>query len=101
MRRLGAPTLAVLSKDAVTTRVPSGLNAALSTGPVCPESVASAAPVLASHKRAVPSSEAVTTRVPSGLNAAPSTASVCPESVVENGPGLGVPQARGVDRGMR
>jgi hypothetical protein len=64
--------------DAVTMRVASGLNAALFTTPVCPESVASAAPVLASHTRAVWSSDAVTTRVPSGLNAALVTHPVCP-----------------------
>ena len=44
---------AVWSQDAVTTRLPSGLNTALKTTSVCPDSVASAAPVLASHSRAV------------------------------------------------
>ena len=65
--------------DAVTTRLPSGLNAALFTSSVCPESVASAAPVWASHSRAVLSYDAVTTRVPSGLNAALITRSRMPE----------------------
>ena len=54
----------------MTTRVPSGLNAADLTEPVWPARVASALPVAASHSRAVLSSDAVTTRVPSGLNAA-------------------------------
>ena len=69
---------AVLSHDAVTTRVPSGLNAALCTQALCPMSVASAAPVVASQTRAVASQEAVTMREPSGLNAALFTRPVCP-----------------------
>jgi hypothetical protein len=44
---------AVPSHEAVTTRLLSGLNAAPSRWSVCPESVVSAAPVLASHNRAV------------------------------------------------
>ena len=72
---IGAPvaashTRAVLSSDAVTTRVPSGLNAALQTGPSCCKGLPIGAPVAASHTRAVLSSDAVTTRAPSGLNAA-------------------------------
>jgi len=62
----------------MTTRLPSGLNAALVTDPECPKSVASAAPVLASHNRAVLSTDAVTTRLPSGLNAAHITTAECP-----------------------
>ena len=67
-------------------REPSGLNAALFTQSVCPESVASAAPDLASHKRAVLSADAVTIRDPSGLNAAVTTRSVCPDSVANAAP---------------
>ena len=68
-------------------RLPSGLNAALCTSHlVCPESVASAAPVSASHSRAVLSADAVTMRLPSGLNAALCTTPVCPESVASAAP---------------
>ena len=63
-------TRAVLSEPPVTTRDPSGLNAAERTASVCPLRASSSAPVLASHTRAVLSSLAVTTRAPSGLNAA-------------------------------
>ena len=59
-----------LVPDAVTTRLPSGLNAALSTRPSCRKGWPIGAPVAASHTRAVLSLDAVTTRVPSGLNAA-------------------------------
>ena len=67
-------TRAVLSSEAVTTRVPSGLNC----GGVDPALMrAGARPAAArsgaSHTRAVLSPEAVTTRVPSGLNAAERT----------------------------
>ena len=41
-------------------RLPSGLNTALITMNVCPESIANAAPALASQRRAVWSSDAVT-----------------------------------------
>jgi len=56
-------------------RVPSGLNAAVTTRSPCPASFASGAPLAASHSRAVLSSEAVTTLVPSGLKDASLTAS--------------------------
>jgi len=46
---------AVVSADAVTMRVPSGLNAAPSTRSVCPDSVATVQLGLASTIRAVPS----------------------------------------------
>src|SRR5271165_4036580 len=45
---------AVLSREAVRMRWPSGLNAALSTQSVWPSRVASAVPLAASHSRAVP-----------------------------------------------
>ena len=63
-------TRAVLSSEAVTTRLPSGLNAAELTASVCPWRVARALPESASQTRAVLSADAVTTRLPSGLNAA-------------------------------
>src|SRR6202522_307589 len=63
-------TRAVLSSEAVTTRVPSGENAALQTSPPCPFKTAIGLPVTASHSRAVLSWEAVRTRVLSGENAA-------------------------------
>ena len=59
-------------------RLPSGLNAALVTQSLCPESVASAAPVSASHTLAVVSQDEVTTREPSGLNDAPFDQSLWP-----------------------
>ena len=52
------------SRQAVTIKLPSGLNAALHTGPEC-FSVSSSAPEAASQIRAVPSPLAVTTRPPS------------------------------------
>src|ERR1700720_2269222 len=64
-------TRAVLSFDAVTMRLRSGLNAALHTAcswPVSGSPIGS--PVAASQTRAVASQEAVTIREPSALNAA-------------------------------
>src|SRR6185503_3156565 len=46
------PTRAVLSKLAVTTRVPSGLNAALTTLSWCTSALVNSLPVAASHNRA-------------------------------------------------
>src|SRR6516164_2232030 len=66
---------AVLSVDAVTTRRPSGLNAALFTAFLCPLRTPICLPLSTSHSRAVLSPDAVTTRRPSGLNAALITAS--------------------------
>ncbi|HEV7404416.1 MAG TPA: hypothetical protein VGO11_15860 [Chthoniobacteraceae bacterium] len=63
-------TRAVSSCEAVTIRMPSGLNCALRTQPAWPASVASSFPLAASHTRAVLSNEAVTIRMPSGLNCA-------------------------------
>ena len=63
-------THAVRSRLAVTTRVPSGLNAAVTTTSRCSSGGVTGFPVAASHTCAVPSRLAVTTRVPSGLNAA-------------------------------
>ena len=61
----------MLSPDAVTMRLPSGLNAALITASVWPESGSPIClPLSASHSRAVLSQDAVTMRLPSGLNAA-------------------------------
>ena len=63
-------TRAVSSSDAVTTRVPSPLNAADLIIPLCFSGAPTGWPVRASHTRAVSSSDAVTTRAPSVLNAA-------------------------------
>ena len=63
-------TRAVWSSLAVTTRRPSGLNAARCTRPSCFSGGVIGWPVAASHTRAVLSQLAVTTRRPSGLNAA-------------------------------
>ncbi len=64
-------TRAVWSFEAVTTREPSGLNAAEDTPPACPFSTAIGLPSDASQTRAVWSFlEVVTTRDPSGLNTA-------------------------------
>ena len=90
-------TRAVLSLDAVTMRLPSGLNAALThlirrgRGAALPIGL----PVSASHTRAVLSADAVTMRLPSGLNAALHTASVMAfERLADRLAGLGVPQPR-------
>src|SRR5262249_55247683 len=61
---------AVLSPDAVTIRLPSGLNAALVTLASCPLNSAMGRPVSAFHSRAVRSPEVVTMSLPSGLDAA-------------------------------
>ena len=67
-------TRAVLSKDAVTTRRPSGLNAALLTTSSWPLSGSPIGlPVAASQMRAVRSEVAVTMRRPSELKAALNT----------------------------
>jgi len=58
-------TRAVLSSDAVTTRVPSGENAAVATASLCPLRTISWRPLAASQMRAVLSYEAVTSRRPS------------------------------------
>ena len=58
-----------MSLEAVTTRAPSGENAALNPILVALEH-AIAWPVAASQTRAVMSKDAVTTRAPSGENAA-------------------------------
>ena len=72
---------AVLSSDAVTMRLPSGLNAALITASVWPVSGSPIClPLSASHSRAVLSKDAVTMRLPSGLNAALRTPAVWPVS---------------------
>ena len=63
-------SLAVESPDAVRTRWPSGLKAALTTPLPWPLKVSKFAPVVLSHNMAVPSLEAVTARFPLGLNAA-------------------------------
>ena len=71
-------TFAVSSSLPVTMRVPSGLNDALLTAPVCPLSSSKAVPVRASQTFAVRSSLPVTIREPSGLNATLVTAPVWP-----------------------
>ena len=67
-------TRAVLSPEAVTIRVPSGLNPAEVTPPSWPRRTRGSPLPSARHTRAVLSSEAVTIRVPSGLNPAEVTA---------------------------
>ena len=67
---LASHSRAVLSSDAVATRRPSGLNAALHTEPSWPIKTAISVPVSASHSRAVLSKDAVATRWASRLNAA-------------------------------
>jgi hypothetical protein len=69
-KTLVSQTLAVLSRDAVTTRDPSGLNTALETASSCPRRTAISLPVAASQIRAVLSEEAAMMRDPLGLNAA-------------------------------
>ena len=69
---------AVLSLEAVTTNLSSGLNTANITLSVCPVNECIYFPVRASHKQAVLSSEAVITYFPSLLNVAELTASSCP-----------------------
>src|SRR5271157_3757134 len=87
-------TRAVLSLDAVTIRLPSGLNAADLTEPACPLSSAMRAPVSAIQTRAVLSPDAVTMRLPSGLNAADLTGPACPLSSAMRAPGVGHPDPR-------
>ena len=66
----------VSSQDAVTLRLPSGLNAALDTMSLWPLSGPPIGwPVATSQMRAVLSRDAVTMRVPSGLNVALNTQS--------------------------
>ena len=75
----GVPKMrAVLSKDAVTMRDPSGLNAAECTLSSWPLRTTISLPVAASQMRAVLSGDAVTMRDPSGLNAADFTSSSWP-----------------------
>src|SRR5262249_57677772 len=83
----GVHIRAVLSRDAVTTRRPSGLSAALCTQLVWPFNTAIAFPVSTSHSRAVLSCDAVTTRRPSGLNAALCTPFVWPFKPTGSFPG--------------
>ena len=83
----GVPDLRRLVRDSpVTIREPSGLNDAEMTGPVCPLSVRTSAPLLASQTFAVVSPLPVTTREPSGLNDAEQTGPVCPLSVRTSAP---------------
>ena len=94
---LGVPQPRRLVKDAVTMRLPSGLNAALYTSSSWPLSGSPMGlPVSASHSRAVLSPDAVTMRLPSGLNAAlrqiPTLMAF--ERLADWLAGLGVPQPR-------
>ena len=75
-------TRAVPSPLAVTTRLPSGLKAALLRKSALLGRLSSCAPLFASQIRAVPSPPAVTTRSPSGLKAASSTDASWPRSSV-------------------
>ena len=59
-------------------RLPSGLNATLVTGSVCPLSVSISVPLSASHTLTVLSQLPLTMRLPSGLNDTLLTPSVCP-----------------------
>ena len=69
----------VLSHDAETMRLPSGLKEAELTAPVCPSNGSPIAfPVCASQIRMVLSHDAETMRLPSGLKEAEVTMSVCP-----------------------
>src|SRR5438034_1290675 len=89
---------AVLSSDAVTMRLPSGLNAALPTPRVWPLSGSPIGlPVSASHSRAVQSPDAVIMRLPSGLNAALNTQSEWPSS----GLPIGLPVSASHTRAVR
>ena len=78
-------TRAVLSRDAVTTRWPSGLNSAYVTRSPCRNGSVKHWPVTASQIRAV-SAEAVTKRVPSGLKRAESTPESCLSGLVNDAP---------------
>src|SRR5215470_814746 len=73
VRRWASQMRAVLSADAVTMRVPSGLKAAEVTWSLWPRRIAISVAVAASQMRAVLSHDAVTMRVPAGLKAAEST----------------------------
>ena len=75
-------------------RVPSGEKAAVQTAPSCFMGRPIAAPVAASHSRAVLSSDAVTMRVPSGEKAADQTRSSCSHGSADRRAGRGVPQSR-------
>src|SRR5262249_33412562 len=70
-------TRAVLSHEAVTTRLPSRLNCADITRDKCFRGCVSGWPVWESHTCAVPSWEAVTINFPSGLNSAQITGPAC------------------------
>ena len=72
---------AVLSREPVRMRVPSGEKATARTEPVCPTNVATTSPPAASHSRAVLSSEPVRMRTPSRENATALTTLVCPVRV--------------------
>ena len=66
----GVPDPRRVVAEAVTIRLPSGLNAAEQTRAVCPWREAMSLPESASRPAPCQSREAVTTRFPSGLNAA-------------------------------
>ena len=72
----------VLSREAVTTCLSSGVNAALNTQFECPLKVCTSCPLSASHTRAVISPDAVTTCRPLELKAMLQTGPVCPLSAV-------------------
>ena len=79
----------------MTTRVPSGENAAQLIRASCPRRKAISLPVAASHSHAVLSSEAVMTRVPSGEKVADPTKSLTAQDS-DFLAGRGVPQPRGI-----
>jgi hypothetical protein len=68
-------TRAVVSRDAVAMRLPSGLKAADSSAALWPRRTSGSPVPSAFHTRAVVSDDAVTRRVPSGLKAAETTLS--------------------------
>ena len=75
-------TRAVLSSDAVTMRLPSGLHAAHKTQSLWPSRTMGSPEPSAFHTRAVLSSDAVTMRLPSGLHAAELTSPSWPLRVI-------------------
>ena len=92
-------TRAVVSPEAVTTRLPSGLNAAeLTPSDRCgvPLEGGEGLAGVGVPDPPVLSAEAVTTRLPSGLNAAELTTEVCPWRVARVLPESGVPDPRRV-----
>src|SRR5262245_52433365 len=85
-RGVASHTFTVPSSLAEAMRLPSGLNATLSTQPVCPLRVSASNPIRASHTFTVLSSLPDTMRVPSAENATLVTPPVCPLMVSSSCP---------------